>query len=296
MQKIIGIFCILIFLYGCSGMKGLRRKNPTQLHKTIKKGSEWYYNDYLGHNENVKMIVSDKYNARISIPVKYSEDIEKMPSSKHLPEATQRMLETFDKNAFLSCQNCSINKQYFEIPIKYSKVDKGLCVFGSIFKFELTPFIALMALFSKEIGVSDVFSFPMCISTRETEAIKIDSPWNDPYKLAEVGINAYFKITPFPLTISCDNKACGVEDGYGNFVNELKVHKSISFDHNRLKLLLKNEKEDRERFWQQKRECPDLFSVLYKASQKRIYIDPVEQLYLSRRFVELNCGEYITYH
>lgn len=316
MKKIISIFLCINLLCGCGGMKGIQRKDPTPLHKTVKTNSELYYNDLEGHDKNVKMIIRDKYHATIKIPVKYSQNIDVIPEK--LPEITREKLDNLNREAKPICINCQLTERSLDIDMNYSE---NYGTWGVVVcPLEGVAFAFIYALVVIPLWISDGLN---PISTFKEMAkipiencrgyklgdigiISIENPqgWDHlsyhketglSRELEEVGIEANIISEPNNLQVFCGKKYCNVVDESGEIVNEISIHREIRINKDKIKKLFKEERqkkaEQAEMRKQQKNECPILYHELLLFRQG--YIDPIEQVRVGRRFNELQCHEWV---
>lgn len=307
MRKFWAIYISINLLYGCGGMKGLRRQSSQNIHKTVQEQSELYYNDTYGHNEEVIMEVIDEHNAVLKIPIRYTQKIGSIPRT--LPDVTKQVLEESnladkslsDVSNVVVCAHCSVNKNMMQIPLQYTETN---CDETIIMTILLSPMLLIAMPFVPIFGnISEFFNYigdsvkEGCVSSLQNqEGMGLFFKW-DSGALSEVGIKLQITITPVEFKIICDKKACSVVDNNGKIINEILVEKNLSLDSLKIQELLTKERKEKEakrrRKAEQRAKCPGLFRqiVLF---ERGYYIDPIEHSHAVRKFAELECYEWVS--
>lgn len=307
MRKFLAIYISINLLYGCGGMKGLRRQSSQNIHKTVQEQSELYYNDTYGHNEEVIMEVIDEHNAVLKIPIRYTQKIGSIPRT--LPDVTKQVLEEShiadksrtDVSNVVVCAHCLVDKNIMKIPLQYTETNCGetvilTTIFSPIFLIA-TPFVTMFGNVSEFFSsIGDSVKEGCVSSLKNQEGIGLFFKWNS-RALSEVGIKLQVAITPANFKIICDKKACSVVDNNGKIVNEIFVEKNLSLDSQKIQELLTKERKEKEakrrRKEEQRAKCPGLFRqiVLF---ERGYYIDPIEHSHVVRKFAELECYEWVS--
>lgn len=307
MRKFLAIYISINLLYGCGGMKGLRRQSSQNIHKTVQEQSELYYNDTYGHNEEVIMEVIDEHNAVLKIPIRYTQKIGSIPRT--LPDVTKQVLEEShiadksrtDVSNVVVCAHCLVDKNIMKIPLQYTETNCGetvilTTIFSPIFLIA-TPFVTVFGNVSEFFSsIGDSVKEGCVSSLKNQEGIGLFFKWNS-RALSEVGIKLQVAITPANFKIICDKKACSVVDNNGKIVNEILVEKNLSLDTQKIQELLIKERKEKEakrrRKEEQRAKCPGLFRqiVLF---ERGYYIDPIEHSHVVRKFAELECYEWVS--
>lgn len=307
MRKFLAIYISINLLYGCGGMKGLRRQSSQNIHKTVQEQSELYYNDTYGHNEEVIMEVIDEHNAVLKIPIRYTQKIGSIPRT--LPDVTKQVLEEShiadksrtDVSNVVVCAHCLVDKNIMKIPLQYTETNCGetvmmMTILSPMFLIAI-PFVPMLGSFSEFFSyIGDGVKEGCVSSLKNQEGIGLFFKWNS-RALSEVGIKLQVAITPANFKIICDKKACSVVDNNGKIVNEILVEKNLSLDSQKIQELLTKERKEKEakrrRKEEQRAKCPGLFRqiVLF---ERGYYIDPIEHSHVVRKFAELECYEWVS--
>lgn len=237
MKKVFILSLLSCFLCACSSMHGLRVHNTGKKGMKIVDGGR-YYNDTerTGHNSNVKHKVIDETHAEIQIPVRYKEQVDKLPEK--LPQVLEQALENYDLGSIGECNGgCSVNSKKLTLSLqyeaKYSEEDCEEQFTLGLLLFPLLP----VAIYNCAGNQVELLSW------------KRDEYWiSNPFETLNkqnLGVQIDLATSPKKMSLKCDEKACEVQDEKGKIVNQIYVFKIMSVDQNRINQLLKEEEAER---------------------------------------------------
>ena len=302
MKQIISICVCISILYGCGSMRGLQRQASQKLHQTTNENNELYWNAPEGHNNDVKMLITDEYHTQIKIPVIYTEKIENIEKIKMIPNVTQEEIE--ELYAVGKCDNCTLDNENLTLDIAYKDDGTGIasCAWNIALSPVLVPLGFVLSLFSDNISSTKEMFEESCnrYKLQDFNPIYISKPT---FKLEDKKtIQVAFEISPASMNISCNKKACSVLDENGKHVNKVFINKTISANQKYIEELIDQDKKEKAKQAQQReqlrklqaKECPVLYRKIQVAQLARsgfgYNVDPIALTKVAQRFEELGCG------
>lgn len=293
MRKVLCLCLSVSLLCGCGSVHGLRINNssiPVGKQK-IEKGLYLNNKEKPAHNAQVKHEIISDTRVRISIPVHYEEK-QNIPVPSKIPEVLRKALDEYDLNAVGKCLgHCKIGKKMLDLELEYKKNED--CSTDSLIGMLLFPIGTL---------ITPLILLGEC-SIYITGPLNTEFTLNSPFtrlNQANAGVTVAYQVTPDHLFVNCEEKYCVVVDKNKQIVNEIKILKMIEVDTKRIKELRIKEQKAHEaeikRLEQiqkiQKKECPNLYRILY-FSQQGGYVDPVSGVQVMNRFEEINCAQWL---